>query len=121
MTANLHAESTFVAPHTPIDLTNCDREPIHIPGAIQPHGVLLVMRETDQQIVQASANAASRLTGGRDVLGAALSQVLGVPSADAIRVALNSGAIRASATIHTLAGAFDATVHLSGGHALIEL
>lgn len=21
-----------------IDLTNCDREPIHVPGAIQPHG-----------------------------------------------------------------------------------
>ena len=24
----------FVAPGTPIDLTNCNREPIHIPGAI---------------------------------------------------------------------------------------
>ena len=24
------------------DLTTCDREPIHIPGSIQPHGVLLV-------------------------------------------------------------------------------
>ena len=26
-----------------VDLTNCDREPIHIPGAIQPHGILLVV------------------------------------------------------------------------------
>ena len=25
------------------DLTNCDREPIHIPGSIQPHGVLLAL------------------------------------------------------------------------------
>jgi light-regulated signal transduction histidine kinase (bacteriophytochrome) len=25
------------------DLTNCDREPIHIPGSIQPHGVVLVL------------------------------------------------------------------------------
>ena len=25
---------------TPVDLTNCEREPIHIPGAVQPHGVL---------------------------------------------------------------------------------
>jgi light-regulated signal transduction histidine kinase (bacteriophytochrome) len=24
------------------DLTNCDREPIHIPGSIQPHGAMLV-------------------------------------------------------------------------------
>src|SRR4051794_14841475 len=100
MTADLRAEPWFLAPHTPIDLTNCDREPIHTPGAIQPHGAMLVIREADQQIVQASANAAARLTGGR-VLGATLTQVLGVRSADTIRVALNRGAIRASATIHT--------------------
>ena len=25
-----------------VDLTNCDREPIHIPGSTQPHGCLLV-------------------------------------------------------------------------------
>jgi light-regulated signal transduction histidine kinase (bacteriophytochrome) len=25
-----------------LDLTVCDREPIHSPGAIQPHGLLLV-------------------------------------------------------------------------------
>ncbi len=121
MSTHVEAEPTFVTPHTPIDLTNCDREPIHIPGAIQPHGVLLVMRETDQQIVQASANASSRLTGGRDVVGTPLSQVLGVPSADAIRVALNRGAMRASTTVHTLAGTFDATVHRSDGVAVIEL
>jgi len=29
---------------TAVDLTNCDREPIHVPGAIQPHGVLLACR-----------------------------------------------------------------------------
>ncbi|HYC03467.1 MAG TPA: histidine kinase dimerization/phosphoacceptor domain -containing protein [Azospirillaceae bacterium] len=27
----------------PLDLTICDREPIHIPGAIQPHGTLLCL------------------------------------------------------------------------------
>ena len=25
------------------DMTNCDREPIHIPGAILPHGAMLVL------------------------------------------------------------------------------
>jgi light-regulated signal transduction histidine kinase (bacteriophytochrome) len=121
VSVELETSTAFVAPHTPIDITNCDREPIHIPGAIQPHGVLVVMRETDQQIVQASANASSRLTGGRAVLGATLTDVLGVPAADAIRVALNRGALRASTTIQTLAGTFDATVHRSGGLAVIEL
>jgi len=121
VSVEVETATAFVTPHTPIDITNCDREPIHIPGAIQPHGVLVVMRETDQQIVQASANASSRLTGGRAVLGATLTDVLGVPSADAIRVALNRGALRASTTIQTLAGTFDATVHRSGGLAVIEL
>ena len=27
--------------YTAVDLTNCDREPIHVPGSIQPHGCLL--------------------------------------------------------------------------------
>ncbi len=39
-----------------VDLTNCDREPIHISGHIQPHGVLLVVREPELEIVQVSEN-----------------------------------------------------------------
>lgn len=42
-----------------IDLTNCDREPIHIPGCIQPHGVLLVLDADDLSITQVSDNARS--------------------------------------------------------------
>lgn len=41
--------------HT-LDLTNCDREPIHIPGMIQPHGVLLVLQDPTLQIIQVSSN-----------------------------------------------------------------
>ena len=40
-----------------VEITNCDREPIHIPGAVQPHGVLLVLQEPDFIITQASENA----------------------------------------------------------------
>ncbi len=43
-------------PTEPIDLTNCDREPIHIPGKIQPHGVLLVCEEPSLKILQVSKN-----------------------------------------------------------------
>jgi two-component system, chemotaxis family, sensor kinase Cph1 len=39
-----------------IDLTACEHEPITIPGSVQPHGVLLVLRGTDLTVVQASAN-----------------------------------------------------------------
>ncbi|GAB5521001.1 MAG: ATP-binding protein [Rhodothermales bacterium] len=44
-----------------VDLTNCDREPIHIPGSIQPHGVLFVVSASDLRVLQASANAATFL------------------------------------------------------------
>ncbi len=39
-----------------VDLTNCDREPIHIPGSIQPHGILLALKEPDLTILQISNN-----------------------------------------------------------------
>jgi len=42
---------------TNVDLTNCDREPIHIPGSIQPHGVLLGF-DADARLALGSANAA---------------------------------------------------------------
>ena len=44
-----------------LDLTNCDREPIHIPGSIQPHGVLLVISAADLTIVQVSKNVTQQL------------------------------------------------------------
>lgn len=39
-----------------LDLTNCDREPIHIPNLIQPHGVLLAISATEYKILQVSLN-----------------------------------------------------------------
>ncbi len=41
-----------------VDLTNCDREPIHIPGSIQPHGLLIALQEPEMVIVQTSVNTA---------------------------------------------------------------
>jgi two-component system, chemotaxis family, sensor kinase Cph1 len=39
------------------NLTNCERELIHLAGSIQPHGVLLALREPDLAVLQASANS----------------------------------------------------------------
>jgi diguanylate cyclase (GGDEF)-like protein len=41
------------------DLTSCATEPIHIPGAIQPHGAMLVARLDDLRVTHASANLAA--------------------------------------------------------------
>ncbi len=39
------------------DLTNCERELIHLAGSVQPHGVLLALHEPSLNIIQASNNA----------------------------------------------------------------
>jgi two-component system, chemotaxis family, sensor kinase Cph1 len=39
------------------DLSNCERELIHLAGCIQPHGVLLVLHGPELRIVQISENA----------------------------------------------------------------
>jgi light-regulated signal transduction histidine kinase (bacteriophytochrome) len=50
-------------------LLNCADEPIAIPGAIQPHGVLLAVTEPDLAVVVASANAAELFGGAVSGLG----------------------------------------------------
>jgi light-regulated signal transduction histidine kinase (bacteriophytochrome) len=109
----------FVSPRTPIDLTNCDREPIHIPGAIQPHGILLGVDEADGLIKQASRNAAAWL--GTDVLGQSLDATLGNGAATAVRDALDRGHARTGTSLTTNVGVFEATVHRSGGLVIVEL
>jgi light-regulated signal transduction histidine kinase (bacteriophytochrome) len=39
------------------DLLGCADEPIRVPGAVQPHGALLAVREPSLEVVVASANA----------------------------------------------------------------
>ena len=62
----------------PITLTNCDREPIHLPGSIQPYGFLLCLDEASRRIVQASANT-EHFTGlaPEALLGQGLDALLG--------------------------------------------
>jgi len=57
-----------------VNLTNCELEPIHLIGSVQPHGVLLVVREADGLIVQASRNAPA-------LLALALAEVIDAPLA----------------------------------------
>jgi two-component system, chemotaxis family, sensor kinase Cph1 len=58
------------------DLSNCEREQIQLAGSIQPHGALLVLRELDHIIIQASKNA-SELLRLKRVLGCSLKELDG--------------------------------------------
>ncbi|OLP57452.1 histidine kinase [Rhizobium rhizosphaerae] len=58
------------------DLTDCEREPIHIPGAIQPHGALAVLDPADLTLLAASANL-SDILGCEAVIGSRLGGAIG--------------------------------------------
>jgi chemotaxis family two-component system sensor kinase Cph1 len=51
-----------------ITLTNCDREPIHMPGAVQPYGFLLCLDEKTRLVVQASENVEAHVGISADEL-----------------------------------------------------
>ncbi|WP_139921917.1 ATP-binding protein [Hymenobacter sp. DG01] len=64
--------------NAPVTLTNCDREPIHIPGSVQPYGFLLCLTEDTHRIVHASQNT-QQLLGwpAQQLLGGGLEQLMG--------------------------------------------
>ncbi len=82
----------------PVDLTNCDREPIHILGAIQPIGFLLALT-ADWMIARASANTIDFLgLAPADLFGKPLQQVFSARAvhdlrnrAAMLRVSVRSG------------------------------
>jgi light-regulated signal transduction histidine kinase (bacteriophytochrome) len=55
------------------DLTSCDREPIHIPGHILPHGAMIVLDAVTHDVLQAAGDTVG-------LLGRTLDQLLGQPS-----------------------------------------
>ena len=69
-----------------VTLDNCADEPIHIPGSIQPHGVLLACRVGPLTVVQASENVAALLgLSLEDVLGASVLDLFQPGSASRLR------------------------------------
>ena len=73
------------------DLTSCDLEPIHRPGAIQEHGALLVLRERDLTVVQASVNIGSFVGFSHlETVGSVVGDIVGVTTARLLRTALST-------------------------------
>ncbi|MFO1064897.1 MAG: GAF domain-containing protein [Pirellulales bacterium] len=59
-----------------LDLSNCEREPIHIPGFVQPHGILLAVNPADMRVVQWSRNSSELLRLAADPDGQAISDLV---------------------------------------------
>jgi light-regulated signal transduction histidine kinase (bacteriophytochrome)/CheY-like chemotaxis protein len=113
-------------PTPSVDLTNCDREPIHIPGSIQPHGCLLACDSDVSSIRRHSANAAAMLAGeGLELVGVPLDNVIGERAVHNIRNALATspdasrpGLIMSLRT--EFGRAYDVAVHRHKGNAIVE-
>ncbi len=76
----------------PITGENCEREPIHIPGSVQPHGVLLSARADDLTIMQVSENAPAFFQQEAAALvGQPLSSLLAEADIQQLRAALPEG------------------------------
>jgi light-regulated signal transduction histidine kinase (bacteriophytochrome) len=68
-------EIDLLPPGAPVDLSNCEREPIHVPGSIQPRGVLIEVSDPDLVVRRVSENLV-------DVVGLPWQEALGRPLAD---------------------------------------
>ena len=112
----------------PVDLTNCDREPVQFPGAIQPHGVMLLLSPSDFRILGVSANTTLWLgCDPEELLGGCLDRIL-APDAgrrleDALAGIAESVAPRYLGGYPTLPGddRLDAFAHRCGAFLILEL
>lgn len=67
-----------------IDLTNCEREPIHTPGHVQSHGVLFVVEPQSHRVLQVSDNAELHFEcNSASLLGQSLADLLSPAAAAA--------------------------------------
>jgi light-regulated signal transduction histidine kinase (bacteriophytochrome) len=112
-----------------LDLDACAQEPIHIPGSIQPHGILLAVGLSDRTVDYASANIAHIF--GLDpasVLGRPFALVLPALSREfetdlADPPASGSTRILRRIRVDTRAGVqpYEAAISRSGAYAVVEL
>ncbi|GAA4309607.1 ATP-binding protein [Nibribacter koreensis] len=98
-----------------VDLSNCDNEPIHQIGRIQPHGFLVILDKDSLQMEQASKNISSFLPlAFEEVVGQNLSTLL---SGDQPDFNPEQTGTRLLSLLGTL---FTAHLHLSGTKLILE-
>ncbi|MDX6749659.1 histidine kinase dimerization/phosphoacceptor domain -containing protein [Geminicoccaceae bacterium 1502E] len=110
----------------PLDLSNCDREPIHIPGSIQPHGLLLVLDSVNGRILQLAGDP-ERILGmqAAELLGASIEKALGTAGAALLASCNLAGqgepSYAGTVTLPSLPQPLDLLVHERNGAVILEL
>jgi light-regulated signal transduction histidine kinase (bacteriophytochrome) len=104
------------------DIAACDREPIHVPGSIQPHGALLVVCPDDLTVSYAAGHP-ERMLGRPDWHGCTLADLFGPTLAEAAGRVIDGRA--RGGFIGQVAGPsrspVDILAHSSGNHLIIEI
>jgi chemotaxis family two-component system sensor kinase Cph1 len=108
-----------------VTLTNCDREPVHIPGCIQPFGCLLALNPQNLTVIQVSDNAQEWLNKAPgDVVGQPLMALVGEENAMLLRTALEEGSIETNPrylfSFTPQDKKLDALLHLHNGVLIME-
>ena len=108
------------------DLTNCERELIHLAGAVQPHGALLVLAEADLRVLQLSGNVAGLLGLAPDALLERPLGLLGGDVAERVAQLQRSADLREPVALQCRIGPaerrFDGALHrLAAGPLVLEL
>ena len=105
----------------------CEQQPIHLQGFIQPHGVLLVLDESELTIVQVSGNTVEWLDQyPQDLLNQPLENLVGSHQIQLIQAALANQSeavhpIRLSIQSLDRVLRFDAIVHRLNDVVIVEL
>ncbi|WP_395665134.1 histidine kinase dimerization/phosphoacceptor domain -containing protein [Methylocella sp.] len=103
------------------DLTACDREPIHVPGAIQPHGALLAARRADLRLAFLAGDPQA-LFGLDDWRGRPLADFIGAEAAGRAAGAPQGPASLFLGRVETTRGAlFEGGAHASDDFVFVEL
>ncbi len=107
----------------PVEALQCEAEPIRIPGAIQPHGVLIGLDPRTLKITQVSANS-SALFGvdASDVLNRPLEALIGRPGGDTLLKALSLNRLLDTEPLfaEVNGGTFDVRAHRHDDVTIVE-
>lgn len=107
-----------------VNLTNCEQEPIHIPGSIQPHGFLLGLKTDTFLIDYSSANTLDFIGVSHEmILGKRFEDVFGIYAMEALSEYISTNKMLSSSLLkmQLLKKDFLCTVHQNENIYILEV
>ncbi|MBD3583799.1 ATP-binding protein [Flavobacterium selenitireducens] len=104
-----------------VNLTNCEHEPIHIPGSIQPHGFLLGLKQDSLDIDFCSRNTVDFInTPHGELLGKSFDSVFGADQKRLLQDYINYTLLTSPLRLNLCGELFNCTIHASDTSYIVE-